>query len=333
MAARGLSPRTAWVLLAVALLAGGAVFAYVLTRPTPQPADAGMQFVDFSEDSTATVGFSAQFPEPPLAPLARPLGAVGDGEFLYIALADAGAIGVFEYDGSHVATLTVPAAPDTPAYPVDLSFLGEDRLIVVDTAAQRVVTMASYGSDEATATFGPAEGDGALVQPTAVEVAGDAVFVADGSDGSVREYKANGAFVRTLTFNDPQPSFVGDLLAADGVLFVSDSNAGRVLLVDLATGTQSGAVQRRLALPRGLALDDGGGVFVAEAFGPRVALFDPTAQTLIDLIGESSTERLEAGGELSQPESLVWDGQSQRLYVVDSAQGRVKVYNVREEAE
>lgn len=329
---RGIPARTLWLALgAIVLIAAIALVAWLLLRTEPEPMEPPA-FVGFSADSTATAGFAGQFPAPPAPALARPSGMEGDGDRLYVALSEAGAIAVFDYEGAHIETITLTPAPGAAAVaPIDLALLEDGGLLVVDTAARRVVRLAEGASGEDAVPFGPTTGEGAPGQPTAVCVAADRVFIADAEGGAVREYDLDGTYLGDVVFVDPAPSFVGDLLAARDTLYVSDSNAGRVVLVDLGASEQRSVVQRRLSLPRGLETDPEGNLFVAEAFGGRVSLFDPTGQTVLDIIGESGTERLGAGGVMGSPESLVWDEGSSRLYVTDTAQGRVKVYNFRPE--
>ncbi|MDP2234129.1 MAG: hypothetical protein Q8K89_10870, partial [Actinomycetota bacterium] len=93
------------------------------------------------------------------------------------------------------------------------------------------------------------------------------------------------------------------------------------------TGAQSGVLQRRLGLPRGVAVTQGGKIMVAETFGRRISVFDPSGASIIDVFPDASTEGVANDGLLEAPESLVWDEESSRLYVTDVNAGRIKVYN------
>lgn len=328
---RYLSPRAVWTLLGAVFVLGAAVIAIVIfSGGSRHP---GVEFVGFSRDSTATVGFAGVFPPEKEPPLARPLGITGDGKRLYIALADAGTIAVFDYDGTAEETLPVPPAENMPtATPIAVALMPDGRLLVADTTGSRVVAMAAGKGGDVT-RFGPASGQGAIRKPTALATLGKRVFVADSADSSVSEYDESGAFVKSMTFDAPAPRFVGGLVAHDGKLYVSDSNAGRVVIVDLESGKQRGVFERQLGLPRGLAVDGKGDVFVSETFGRRLTLFDPSGSTVIDTIADARTERIDEGGMPSSPESVFWDEKDSRLYVTDAVAGRVLVYNLRDKVE
>ncbi|MDH4140833.1 MAG: hypothetical protein OEV43_09720, partial [Coriobacteriia bacterium] len=235
------------------------------------------------------------------------------------------------YRGGHLATLSVPAAEGVPAaYPIDVASLSDGNLAVVDTASNRVVVLDPEDPFADVRVLGGEED--APKQPTAVTATNGSLFVADAGDKLIKEYREDGTFVRSFGKRlDPRLTFVGGLHANEGMLYVSDSNASRVLVLDLETGRLKTTVQERLGLPRGVTTDDAGRVYVAEEFDAQVAVFDPTGFTLMDVVGDIRTEGLEAGGALSIPDDAFWDSGGQHLYVTDSAQGRVKVYNVRRE--
>jgi len=329
VATRTVSARTLWVAIAITFVVGAAVIVLLLRASDEKPAGRP-EFRTLSKDSTATVGYAGAIPSVEESALPRPLGLVGDGSTLYVALADAGAIGVFGYDGSREGTIQVAAAEGAAgSTPVDLALLSDGRLAVVDTAGRRVLLVDPEDPRARGEEFGGGAGPGRILEPTAVEAADGLIYVGDASDGSVREYSEYGDLLRTMSIDAPLPSFIGGLHASGGRLYVSDSNADRVIIVDLRDARQSGVLQRRLGLPRGVAVTGAGEVMVAETFGRRVSVFDPTGASVIDMFPDSNTADAAQEGMLQSPESLVWDERTARVYVTDAVDGRIKIYNYR----
>lgn len=329
MAIRTIRARTLWFVLAATFVLGVAVIALMLRTPDTDPAERP-PLLTLSEDSTATVGYAGSIPSAEQPALARPLGLAGDGSVLYVALADAGAVAAFRYDGAHEGTIPVaPAEGAAGSTPVDVAMLSDGRLAVVDTAGRRVVIVDPSDPQARGEEFGGGAGEGRILEPTAVESADGSIYVADASDGSVRVYLESGAFKRAMRFESPAPSFIGGLSVSGDTLYVSDSNADRVLIVDLRNARQIGVLQRRLGLPRGVVVNDAGEIMVAETFGRRVSVFDPTGAAVLDMFPDAATVDAGEQGMLQSPESLVWDGRAGRLYVTDAIAGRIKVYNYR----
>lgn len=331
---RSVSPRRlAWILLLVAI--AGAVGLLVLWLGTPGSTSGdsdveGVTFVDFAAESTATVGFAGEFPQ--AGGVGRLLGMVGATNRILLADGDAGAILAFNLRGALEASAAVEPSSAVPvSYPVDVAVLEDGRIAVVDSSSMRVVVIPAPGQDGDQEEFVGA-GQARPAQPTAIEAAAGAVYVADAASHSIKVYDEDGSFMREIGSDlDPPLTFVGGLHLADAGLYVSDSNAGRVLLLDPVSGEARSTVQRRFGLPRGIATDGEGRLFVADAFESAVYVFDPTGRVVEDLIGGRSTERIEEGGALASPEAVLWDPDTRRLYVSDSTQGVVKVYNVRTE--
>lgn len=327
LAVTGVSPRRlSLTLLAVAVVIGGALALWLLALSN-RPLEEGIEFADFSADSTATVVFAGEFPPKERDALFRPLAIDGDGERIFVVESDPGQISVRAYDGALLSTFTVDPAPDAAGFfPIDVAVLDDGRLGLVDGAAPRVVIVdPDDPGDVELLDEGPA-----MLQPTAIEASAGLIAVADAGDATVRVYDERGGFEAILGGDlQPQLTFVGGMLLGDGVLWVSDSNAGRVIGLDVETGEMLASLQQRFDLPRGLAASLASRIAVVDTFERQVVLFDPLTQEIGDVVGDDRTERFDEGGELSAPESAFWDEAEDRLYVVDPAVGRVKVYGVR----
>ncbi len=330
MTGRGVSARSVWVALAVVFVVGGALIAWLLLGGGSTPSRPGT-LTGLSPESTATVGFAGIIPSAEESALPRPLGLDGDGERLYVCLSDSSAIGVFTYDGAFEQTITLkPAEGAATVTPVDVAVLSDGTLAVVDTAGARVVVVDPADPAARGREFSGGPGAGRILEPTAIEAADDSLFVADASDGSIREYTEGGDMVRAMRFEAPSPAFVGGMCAAGGTLWVADSNADRIVAADLESGAQRLLVPRRFGLPRGIAVTGSGEVMVAETFGKVISVLDPDGESVVAEFPGPGTENLDAGGGLEAPESLLWDETGARLYVTDALAGRIKVYNYRQ---
>ncbi len=325
---RSVSPRRlSLTLLTVAVVFGGALALWLLALSN-RPLEEGIDYADFSADSTATVVFAGEFPPLERDPMFRPLAIDGDGERMFVVESNPGQISVRGYDGSLLETFTIPAAQDAPGFfPIDVAVLDDGRLGVVDAAAARVVIVDPDDPE----TFELLDEGPAMLQPTSIEASGGLIAVADAGDASVRVYDADGGFERVLGRDlQPQLTFVGGMLIDEAVIWIADSNAGRVIGLDPRTGEMITSLQQRFDLPRGIALSLGSRLSIVDTFAREVVLFDPVDQVIADIVANEDTERFDEGGQLDAPESAFWDATEDRLYVVDPGQGRVKVYGVRE---
>jgi sugar lactone lactonase YvrE len=117
-------------------------------------------------------------------------------------------------------------------------------------------------------------------------------------------------------------------------LWVADSNTSRVVRLDRRSGRVVAVSDAGFTLPRGLAVDAEGRVWVADVFGRSVSLLDADGHLLGRFGGQdvNGSGALASGPELPQPgvpEGLVLLAQRERLYVTDSSSGLVRVYSIR----
>lgn len=308
------------VVVLVAVIAGG--IWWYLSRPVGT--------VDLKKpagDATATVSYAGQFPPEDRPALLNPLGIAIEGERLYIAESDAARISVFGLSGEEIGTITLPAAPGAPAaYPADVAVVNPELLAVVDTASQRVVLIASDPEAESIPVIaGSADMKTAPVQPTAVTASDGEVYVADSATRDIKVYDSDGGFIRSIGRDlKPALTFVGGMCVLGDGLYVTDSNAGRVLLLDPATGKQIAVFPDSRALPRGIAAGPDDGLLVVDTFSRTVDITsgDGVRVDLID--GQAAGE-----GTLGSPRDVAWDTGDNRAYVTDATSGLIKVYNIR----
>lgn len=104
-------------------------------------------------------------------------------------------------------------------------------------------------------------------------------------------------------------------------IYVTDSGQGLVFVFDRDNKQVSylgRSTQVRLRVPIGIAVDAKDRVWVADAVGQHVYAFDPDGTVLMALGRQ---------GEMENPTSVAVDDARQRIYVVDSRQHQVLVYD------
>lgn len=314
-------PRTlVFVMLVVALVAAAAVWYSLSLLP-----EGRVRLRDFSPDSTATVGFAGAFPAEGDPALANPLGIAWDGQTLYVAESDAGRISLFDSRGGALGTIgLVPAEGVAVSYPSSLALVDAERVVVVDNAGRRVIVVSAQPAEEAEILLEVGSGADAAGQPTGVWYSDGEYYVFDASVSAIRVYDAQGGLDRTIA-GDLQPAvaFSTSLYVQDGVLYLVDSNGGRVLAVDPVTGRQQMVFGDRYALPRAVT-PVGVGTAVVDTFD-RAVFFTSASGEGLDVISAATVP----DGPLSSPRGAVWLEDDRRLYVTDVGTGRVMVFNVR----
>lgn len=292
------------------------------------PAPGRVELAGFSADSTATVGLAGVFPPAGEPALRNPLGIVTDGERLWVAESDAGIVSVFDAHGGRLGSLVIPTVERVhTAYPSVLALAG-DRLAVVDNASGRVIVVDAEppaGDETAEVLVVLGERGEAPERPTAVAYGDGEYLVADAGDRTIKVYGENGEHVRTVVpALDPASTYPGGLALADGRLYVVDSNAGRVVVLDPSSGEQVGVFADRFTLPRAIASGPDGALAVSDAFARAVHLSDASGARY-DTIDESTVPQ----APLSSPRGVAWLAGDGRVYVTDATLGHVVVFNVR----
>lgn len=307
--ASGVSARWAWALIGLVAVAGAVFLAALFMglgarAPLPEvspPVSAGR--------IAALVG---AFPAEE-ATLSSPRSVTVVDDRVYVTEPDASRIAVFGLDGRAVRTLELSARGTV--YPVDCARVG-DSLFVVDAAGERVLAVPERGGE----TRRIAE---ELKQPTAVLADGGDVLIADAGTGLWRFDPAS----RTLSQEWDSRGvtlFVSDMVSTpDGTLLLTDAAGARVLTVT-DSKTPAKVFGARVSLPRGVAVDASGRVWVADVFGGTVFAFDSGGGPLGDLEAEAVAGPEKAG--LSAPQGVAFSADGGRLFVADSVAGKVFVW-------
>lgn len=321
--ALAMRPRTLAFIMLIIVVVAAVVVALLLLRAEPRPGRVDLKGLS---DSDGVVGFAGMFPPEDAEALRNPLGIAWDGEALYVAESDAGRIAVFDSEGGIVGIIgMVPAAGATVAYPSAIAMADDAKLAVVDNAANRVIVVTSQPAESADALLTLGASGGAPAQPTSVTYSDGEFFVFDAAMPGVRVYDGDGSPVRVLgDALEPPLSYATGMVVAGGRLYVTDSNAGRVVILDPATGAQVGVFEDRYSLPRDVTPLRDGELAVVDTFDRAVFLTDGDGARLASIDAATVPD-----GLLMSARGAVWLPESERLYVTDATRGRVMVYNVR----
>lgn len=319
-------PRTI-VMIMLVILVVAVIALLLLLRAELQP---GRVVLKGLSDGDGVVGFAGMFPPEDAEALRNPLGIAWDGAALYVAESDAGLIAVFDSDGGVIGTIGIaPAAGATVAYPSAIAVADAGRLAVVDNASPRVIVVDAQPAESADALLTLGAGADAPGQPTSVAYSDEEFFVFDAAMPGVRVYDGDGSQVRVLgDALEPPLSYATGMYVAGDRLYVTDSNAGRVVIVDSATGAQIGVFNDRYALPRDVTPLRDGELAVVDTFDRAVFLTDRDGARLAAIDADTVPDGLLMAGR-----GAVWLAADERLYVTDATRGRVMVYNVRPLAE
>ena len=267
----------------------------------------------------------------------RPLGVAvsPDGERIYATQSGATPTTfVFGRDGVKVGELLPPATPATLHVPVYVAVdPANGDVYVGDRAAGKVYVYDETGTY--LSTFEP-KGEGIdKISPLGLAVGPDGtVYVADVLSATPADHRilvfAHDGTLRTVLgkgdLNYPNAIVVG----THGEIYVSDSNNGRVAVIDdtgkLSTLIARGVGDGDLGLPRGLAIDDQGRLFVADTTDHMVRLFtvgsSPTTHpTYVASFGDEGHE----DGKFTFPNGVATDTRG-RVYVADRENNRIEVW-------
>lgn len=312
-------------LIAVAALAALGTVALLLWVLTPGPTG-GVHLAEFPEGSTNVMMYAGRFPAPEDAALENPIGIDSDGELLYVAESGAGRVAVFTLDGRRLDDIVVPPIEGrADAYPSEVAVLGDKRIAVIDSASARVLVLSTAKTPELVMVLG----DGATRaprQPTALALAQGELFVADGETHTILVFSADsGEYLRELGQDlSPSLTYCGGMFLADDGLHVTDSNAGRILVLDAHSGVLVRLFPERYTLPRGIVRGIGSEEFVVDTFGMKVVAVTGEGVRRI-----STSDLPDTAPALLSPRDACWIEDTGRLYVTDADAGEAVVYNVR----
>jgi DNA-binding beta-propeller fold protein YncE len=268
--------------------------------------------------------------------VSQPLGVAvtPDGQRIYVTQSDGDrTVLAFDHDGKLVATLQPPKSTGPSHVPV---------YVAVNPTSGEV-----YVSDRVTAAVYVYDADGTykrdfkpavkLAQWAPMGLAFDAagqLYVTDVGTAVHRilVFDASGALVRTLKPTDMAMSFPnGIAIDGNGTALVADSNNGRALAFsptgDVVASVNRGIGDGDLGLPRGVATDDTGRIYVVDTTNQSVHVYrlgDPGSNK-VTFVGSFGDEGV-ADGLFEYPNGIAADTRS-NVYVTDRENGRVQVWS------
>ncbi|MDE2716129.1 MAG: hypothetical protein OXI33_03805 [Chloroflexota bacterium] len=230
------------------------------------------------------------------------------------------------------------------------------RIRRIDTASGIIDTLAGCGAEGYSGDGGPAV-HARIASPhgTALDREGN-IYIADLKNDRIRKVDASTGIITTVAGTGDH-GFSGDdglateaMLAspiavyatADGDLYIADHRNSRIRKVDASTGiitTVAGtgeqgfhgdggpATHAAIALPRDVALDADGSLYIADGANNRIRKVDPDG-TISTVAGMGRADYSGDGGpahtaNLSMPYSIALDREG-TLYVVDTGIRRVR---------
>lgn len=154
--------------------------------------------------------------------------------------------------------------------------VGFDRAVyVVDQGRARIVKLGSNGQSSQWGSRG--NGDGEFLEPTAVAVFGETVYVADAQNGRIQVFDSNGRFLNKWDVPEWQKSIwqYPDLIvdSKNKRLYASSTVTNEVIVFDLSGRRLSSLSpsSERLEAPSGLALASNRTLYVVNSDGGRVS--------------------------------------------------------------
>lgn len=201
----------------------------------------------------------------------------------------------------------------------------DGRLFVTDAGRREVIELDPDGQ------FVRSFGKETLRRPVGITYssARQRLYVVDGDDHQVKVFDLTGKMIATLGRRGTLPgefNFPSHICAAGDRLLVADSGNFRVQLLDLDgvclnTIGKKGDGAGDLALPKGVAFDREGHIYVVDAQFENIQIFDPSGQLLMAFGEEGS-----GMGEFSLPAGLTIDGMD-RIWVADAGNRRIQVFS------
>ncbi len=231
----------------------------------------------------------------------------------------------------------LPPIPETQVPHFATAYYGVERPtgVAVNAAGDRIYVTQSGTSHTAVVLDGNGNKLAEMLPPVstgtdhapvyvAVDPVTSEVYVTDRPTGDIYIYDANGAYQRQFTPAVATPAWQPLAIAFDkaGQLYVSNlSGATPTIEVYDRTATlvRTLGAAENMNFPNGIAIGDGGNVYVADSNNGRLLIFDTTG-TVVGRVGRGA-----GAGNLGLPRGVGVDGQG-RVFVMDTSGQSGAVY-------
>ena len=256
----------------------------------------------------------------------QPLGVAVDraGERVYVTESDGERlVRAFDADGKQLFSFAPPKSSPATRSPGYVTLDNQGQIFVSDIG-RRVVDIYDEGGNFQR-SLAPVLKDGWL--PLGLRHANGTLYLTDITDSKHRVVAVRPDGSASVVFGK-EGREAGELwfpnsavAGADGRVFVGDSNNGRVQIFDSAG--QLLAIIPGFSLPRGLALDASGRLYVVDAVAQEVAVYD-TTKPQAELLFRFGDFGL-GDGQFNYPNDIAVDVGG-RIYIADRASNRVQVW-------
>jgi DNA-binding beta-propeller fold protein YncE len=258
--------------------------------------------------------------------LTRPQAVVADSVGR-VYVSDAGLAAVFLFDPVDGEARLLKSASGFRNFisPSGVAIGPGDTVFVADAEAGFVARIDSTGK-----TY-PSIGEGVLKRPTGVvfDPSQQRLFVADTAASDLKVFDLEGRLLMVIgklgsalgEFN--RPSYMA---IWRNELYVTDTFNARIQVLDLDSGAPIRSIGTRgtyvgqLSMPKGVALDSDGNVYVVESLHDHLLIFNRQGQFLLPIGGTGYSS-----GKFYLPAGL-WIDARNRIYVADMFNGRVVTY-------
>lgn len=171
-------------------------------------------------------------------------------------------------------------------------------------------------------------------QPMGIAFGADGtLWVTDlsGMAAAVHHLNRDGTLIKTMGESLGMSFPNGVAVDKNGYVYVTDSNNGRLLVLDkdgnLVSQVGRGSNAGQLGLPRGIAIDGSDRVFVVDTTQQGVQVYRTfqSGNERLEFLGSFGTQGI-GDGQFNYPNGLAVDGRG-RIYVTDSGNSRVQVWS------
>jgi len=208
--------------------------------------------------------------------------------------------------------------------PLGITAGPSDEIYVADAELARIVRLDVKGTP--LGSFG----QGIVGRPTGLvrDALAGRTYVADTAENNIKVFDDSRALVGTIGVHGVSPGQFNAptfLALREDQLVVSDTLNARVQVLSdegeaqLVVG-ERGLYVGNLTRPKGVAIDDGGRIYVAESFYDHLLIFDVDGQLLLPIGGSGDSP-----GQFFLPGGI-WTDADNRIFVADVFNSRVVIF-------